>query len=220
MFADVPGYDYMMRLLPWAMVGTVVGVLLIIVAKIMGKSVERRSREPFTGMTVQDIDKMRRDGVISEEEYKKIRHKAAERELESMRQQNEAEQDRLILAEVELNPDAARKLLKPEQFAQQIPAPIKPPAAQQPDISAFDWGDPLATAEPPDAVARASARDDQPVSPEAKSTVTHPQPGKIRIPPPHLEPKKEEPAGELELLLQKGAITREDYDRFKALMRK
>ncbi len=188
MFGDIQNIDQYMGMFPWVVGVTALLIVLFIFAKFWKAAVSHKvSNQTFLGMTVQDIDKMRRDGVISEAEYKTIRHKAAERELESSRHKDEAERERIILAEAEIDPDAARKLLKPEQIRKSsapAPAAAQPPAEP---VTTAGWGDPLAgLAGPESGVA----------------------------PPPA------EPPGELELLLEKGAITREDYERFKSMMKK
>lgn len=215
MFGDA-SLDNTMGMFPWVAGASAVFVILFIFAKVWKATVSHKvANQTFTGMTVQDIDKMRRDGIISEAEYKTIRHKAAERELESLRHKEEAERERLILSEAAINPDAARKLLKPEQIQKPPVAepridPVAPQAQQQEKpYKMFDWGDPLASVdESPTPAASA----------QHSASITHPQPGKIRVPPPQAE--KTAASGELELLLEKGVITREDYERFKAMAKK
>lgn len=218
------GVDYvnMMRWMPW-IIGACVAVLAV--ALLWGPIMKRNvQRQTFSGMTVQDIEKMRKDGLISEDEYKKIKHKTAERDLDSMRHETDAEREKQILAEAEFNPDAARKLLTPEVLAEAKqrspiikpaepapapqPAPIAAkPAAAKPTSDVFNWGDPLSGA----------GEHAQPKETPAPAVgVTHPAPGKIRIPPP----QPAQPIGELEILLQKGAISREDYERLKNLIKK
>ncbi|MEN6626430.1 MAG: hypothetical protein ABFD69_09405 [Candidatus Sumerlaeia bacterium] len=226
MFGDVPGIDYLTQWIPYV-IGAV--VLVIAFTVLWGPIVKRNVRQQtFTGITVQDIDKMRREGLISEDEYKLIKHKAAERELDSMRQQTNADRERQILAEAVINPEAARKLLPPDAAPETKPRPLQQPAPAPPAPAApesapapqatsdlFNWGDPLAGI---DIVKEAPAPPD--------GGVTRPHPGKIKVPPPQgFAPAPQaapapEPAGELEILLQKGAITREDYERLKSLIKK
>ncbi len=261
-------------------------VVLYIFIKFRASRGPANSGMPIgAGLSVPEIERMKREGLINEEEFKRIKAKAAQRALEQSRRQSNPEHDREILAEVAANPDAALKLLTPEQIAEaerrrqaiasgepvHSAAPVPPPAPPVPPAAATKnhvpeiWGDPLAEIEamhptpaappgapsnspgaPPPAVHPAttpavppspqpSRRTVLPPAPAdtAPERITRPAPGRLRIPPPRVTPgappsmnmprvvkEREEAAaeqkqGELELLLEKGAISQEEYNRLK-----
>lgn len=102
----------MVNLFVWALSVTLGLAGLFIVRLYMRAKLKKEmmAREAMS-MSMMDIDTMRKRGLVSEAEYKAIRHALAEREVDKERRRKQAERERAILAQVESDPDAARQLL-------------------------------------------------------------------------------------------------------------
>ncbi|OPZ09165.1 MAG: hypothetical protein BWZ08_00640 [candidate division BRC1 bacterium ADurb.BinA292] len=113
MFA-IPGIDYIMEMLPWALGVFVALVLLFIFWKIWRAVVSNRVRKIQTaaGMQFSDIDRMRKTGGITEEEYKRIRQAMARQTMQAMEEQRRIEAERSIFERARMNPEAAREFLR------------------------------------------------------------------------------------------------------------
>lgn len=209
----VPG---MISLLTWSLLMTVGIIALFFMRLYLRSSVNKkvRSIKGSPAMSMMDIDQMRKRGLVNDEEFKSIRHALAEREVHTERRRKQTERERAILAEVEHDPDAARKLLAPElQTAHREtrvapappPEPQATPAAQRPGRL---QASPTWPATPAGALSgnnNAAARVARPASSAAPEPAAAPSNGGNGDKP-----------GDLDVLLDKGAITLEEYDRLRA----
>lgn len=106
-------------------IGAGVLIVLLIVATFILRAWSR-SRVASIGasgggaMGFGDIDAMLRKGLISKEEHARIRNRLATREVERSRQQESADRDRILIAQIERDPSVARELLPPEANARDI----------------------------------------------------------------------------------------------------
>jgi hypothetical protein len=129
------GADKIAQMLPWVFGATGLFILLFISLKVwralFGKKVKSIGLE--AGMKFQDIDTLRTKGLVSDEEYRNIRHALAKREMERTVTDREAELDRQLLQEVAVNPDAARKFLVSAEATAKPGAP-PPPAMNNPRV--------------------------------------------------------------------------------------
>jgi RNA polymerase sigma factor (sigma-70 family) len=88
----------MVNLFVWALSVTLGLAGLFIVRLYMRAKLKKEmmAREAMS-MSMMDIDTMRKRGLVSEAEYKAIRHALAEREVEKDRRRKQAERERTIL---------------------------------------------------------------------------------------------------------------------------
>jgi hypothetical protein len=88
----------------------------IIVTMIVKGYFSRRVRNTTfdSGMSFMSIDAMRKQGLISEEEYKAIRRKVADRALADATPKEQSERERQLLKLAAIDPDAVRELLPEE----------------------------------------------------------------------------------------------------------
>ncbi len=189
-----------MEMLPLLLLATVAAFFIIIFIKIYAPFAARQvqNRQGVAGISMQDIERMRREGLISEDEFKQVRRKAAQRELEAGQKRQQIDLDRQILAEVEINPEAARKLLAPQQLTEAQPRDEAIPPTQ-------------------------------PAAGPSSEPAKHPRPGRLRVPPPPDLPAPAEEVDEipdksagkrdLDLLFEKGAISRAEYERLSKFIR-
>lgn len=229
--------DADMRWLPIATIGLVVLIALTMLLKAyFARRVKRQSG--VQGMQYQDLDKMTKKGLVSPEEQSRIRQAMARQMTQRERELSEAERDRMILTEVEVNPEAAKKFLSAEQLARarkqtgQDPsfAPKPPEQPWPPELAEPET--PPARPEPPpfeeglsDAMPwEAPATGPQEKAPPPKKPPK--KPGQPQRPEPSMNmPRvvkaRQEGAGQSDLdkLLAKGAISREEYDRLSKFLK-
>jgi uncharacterized protein YutE (UPF0331/DUF86 family) len=180
------GYEIVYQYLPWIGLPLLGIVVLMIVRKMYKSSVNRklRSMGMASGMSMMDIDQMAKKGMISPEEYRRIRHSLARHELDRTQQKLQSERERALIAQAEFDPEAARLLL----------AQNNPPAKPRPAI-----------------------KHSAPQTAPGGSS-----PG-ARLSPPPLGPPIGAPTGppagtpprDIDILLKKGIITGEEYERMK-----
>ena len=242
---------YFLDIMPWVLGVTISLMVLFIFWKFWRKVSDRKVRRTgqISGMQFQDIDRMKKQGVISEEEYRSIRRAMANREVQGMAERKKLEEEQQILERAEINPDALRQLLTPEQLAQadhpqaaaqpratHEPARVEPIArtpATSTQLSAAPTRPPGAA--PAQPVARQPATPPRPpgtakpkAQPQPQPSMNMPRVVQARQHPAQAQsqskaqPKAKSPAqpkakpkGELELLLEKGAISPEEYKRLK-----
>ena len=101
------------QFIPYALGVLAALILLLIFWNIWRSVVNRKVRGIGTGagMRIQDLDGMRKKGMLTEEEFKQVRRAMANRELKSLEERQRVERERAIFQEMEINPEAARKLL-------------------------------------------------------------------------------------------------------------
>lgn len=181
------GYEVVLQYVPWLAVPAIALVVLLIVRKMVRRSVNRnvRAQGIMSGMSMMDLDQMRRQGQLSDEEYKRVRQTLARKELERSRQRAQSGDPRDILAQIELNPDSARQFITPEPD----PVATKPPAPAPPEEAADDLVLEFPTAAPPQAA--------------------RPKPASAP------RPAQANPPRDIDILLKKGIISREEYDRLR-----
>src|SRR5262245_33308331 len=105
--------------LPWLIVATLILIFLIILM-FLWRAISKNKRRLGgfeSAMKFQDLDAMRKKGLLTDEEYKNVRQSLAKRELERGSTEANAERTRKLMMEVAVNPEAARKFLTPEQLA-------------------------------------------------------------------------------------------------------
>lgn len=115
-------------------IGGLVALLLVAILLIIWRKATAGRREQAAAdrmLMFTSFERMRDQGLISEEEYRRIKQKAAERELEEMRRA-EKERDAKILEEAAINPDAVRKLLADREAARATAATAAPRAQVAP----------------------------------------------------------------------------------------
>lgn len=185
-----------MNYVPWG-IGLTLALAGLFVARLIFRSlINRRVRsiKDAPAMSMMDIETMRKRGLVDETEFRAIRRALAESEIAKERRRLQAERDKFILAQIETDPEAARLLLPPElQGAGGEPQPAAAPARQ-------------AAARSMISAAAVATRAIPPAAPPQKK----PQSAPLAAPPRRL--------GELDVLLEKGAITLEEYDRLRAFM--
>ncbi len=175
--------EYMQMIRP-AVMGTVAVIALIIFAYIL-HSLSRRGSSGLPGsMSFMDVEQMRKKGLISEQEYKHIRSKLAQRELERSKDQERIEKERGIIAQVEQNPALAHTLLTHEEL-EKVRAREAQKGMQRPGGQA---------------------------QPAAAPSMNMPRVAQARMEETTEGEKKKR---EIDILLEKGAITRDEYDRLK-----
>lgn len=213
----------MKDILPWV-AGVTIGLIVLLILKFfLRSSVSHKVRSIKDGpaMSMMDIDQMRKRGLVSEEEYRAIRHSLAGGEVERERRRLQAEREKTILAQVEKDPEAARLLLQTgQQETPAKPAPKAQPAPQRPQQAQpqprpqqpqprpqpqAQPGDPLAGVQPGDPLTHPTRIVQRPAAPQPQ-------------PQPALQPKNQ--TSELDLLLQQGVISPEQYQRLKASLKK
>lgn len=176
----LPGGDYLLRVVPWVIGVSVLFILLFLSMKIwravFGSKVRSIGFE--TGMKFQDLDTMRKKGLLSEEEYQRARHSLARHETERTANEREMARTAQLMQEVAVNPEAARKFLTDEPAT--APTAGAMPRAPQPAMN-----------NPRVVQARNAAR----TAPPEATTLNKPR--------------------DIDLLLEKGAITQEEYDRLR-----
>lgn len=193
--------EAVLNYLPYGIGLTVALVGLFILRLIFRSIINRRVRaiKDDPAMSMMDIDRMRKRGLVDETEYRAIRRALAESEIDKERRRQQAERDKLILAQVEHDPEAAKLLLSPEYQS--------PPAAPPPHPVAAPAVKGLA---PRPALAATGAPRSPRSAPQPVSAVPAPQAQPSAAPPRRLS--------DLDVLLEKGAITLEEYDRLRAFM--
>ena len=198
------------------------GVALLLVALILVKiiakaAISKKVRKVVSiGMTLEDLERMRRTGFIYDEEYQRARAKVAERVLESKLPKSTLPAETALqaaLSELEQErataqtapsapgpPGAARGAQTPPAAAAAQPAAAPPPAptpAKPPQAAPAPQ--PQAAALAPATPAKAPQR--APAAPSAAPTPKRPQ-----APPPF----------DLEKLRASGAIDEAEYQRLRA----
>jgi len=224
---DFLGSYYLIDIMPWALGTTVAFILLLIFWKMWRRIVTNKVRRMggVSGMQMQDADALKKKGLITPEEHRKIRQSMANREMEHMSAQRRDEHEREILAQAEINPDAVVGLLTPEELREGrarkaagksrkgLVSP-EPPTAQVPARR-------LARLETPDRTHRPPPATNAPPEPamnmprvvQSRRKAVGREQGKPAAPTEGQPPAKS--PGELEVLLEKGAISPEEYKRLK-----
>jgi uncharacterized membrane protein len=213
----------------WAVGAIFVAILLIIFTFIWRRIVAGRVRSQTTipGMDFTDVERMRKEGLVNEEEYKTIKRKVAERTLAETRKDRQSAEDEMILRQAAVNPDAVRQFVAPETDEGEAetarPAPATRPApgrsapprpAQRPPAPTAETpGDPLAgltSAGTPQTPPKPSMNMPRAAA-EKQRSVGPPTPG---------DPATPGGKSELDLLFEQGAISREEYERLKGFFQK
>lgn len=191
------GIDLYYRVIPWAVLGTAALIVLLVFWKIWKRMVTKKVQSIGDGsaMSMMDVDRLRKKGLVSEEEHRRIRSALASREVERTRKKQRQEQERMLLSQVEQNPLAAYQLL---ELDQQAPAP---PAARP---------RPVSPSAPPSAE-EGKARQD--ASPPAMNMPRVVQARNEALTPQ--APGVSSKPRDIDMLLEKGAITPEEYQRLK-----
>lgn len=208
----IPGGDLIARMLPWVIGATVAFIALFLTLKIWRAFFSRKVQSigVETGMRFQDIDSLRRKGLISEEEYKKIRRSLASQESERDTDEREAERTQALMREVAVNPDAARKFLTPEQLAeaQGSSRPAPPAASGAPPDEPYPPAAVPASMNNPRVV---RARNEY----RAQTAAGAGAPAAASSAPNSATPAPAGKPRDIDVLLAKGAITQEEYDRLR-----
>jgi uncharacterized membrane protein len=198
--------QYLVEFMPY-IIGSAVLIIAFIVFLNLYKPFARNKIKNIktSGMTFMDIEQMRKAGLLSEEEYRNVRRKVGERELADARRKATLEEQAAILERARLDPDAARELLTPAELA-----------IAQARRAAAEAGE----AEPAGAARPPKLEPERPVLRPPRPSMKMPRvleerrlaQAENQSAPASGEARK---AGELEILLKKGAISREEYDRLK-----
>jgi hypothetical protein len=224
-------------------------IVFIFVGRLVLRSMvnKRVHGVSMIGMTFGDIERMKKEGLISEAEYKEIRHKMAKRELEAQTQEKKKLQAGQILAAIEADPSLATTLLPPGSERakaalanrSEAPLPSPPPAIQQQRTANRSEIVDLEHSVPPEAatspVIESDLEDEEydtdplrtmqsPPSPTARAPQiqtpapqrTQPQPAR----PPSRPASAAGPKKQLDIdsLLAKGLISKDEYDRLAELI--
>jgi len=228
MFA-VPGIDYIMEMLPWALGVFVALVLLFIFWKIWRAVVSNRVRKIQTaaGMQFSDIDRMRKTGGITEEEYKRIRQAMARQTMQAMEEQRRIEAERSIFERARMNPEAAREFLRTGSAAPAADSGAAPGEAPATPPNLAATPDPTPPRKPlPARPATAPAAQPPPRRAPTPSmnmprVVQERRRAQAQVPPESTANAEDrraadaKAASELDVLLAKGAISKAEYDRLK-----
>lgn len=186
------------------------------------------------GMTFGDIDKMRKEGLISEQEYKEIRQKMARRELENQTGEKKKLNAAQILAAIEAEPELAKTLIGPGSERARAalanrtepgaaPAPAVAPAqkSHQPveeSTEALEPGLDLDDEYVTDPLYQAERQRSEAKIQQAPPAQPVPRTQPIRAP----QPKPKAGAGgkqlDIDSLLAQGLISKDEYDRLSALI--
>jgi uncharacterized membrane protein len=192
--------DILAQYLPYVIAALVIFILLVIFLMIYKPFARNKMKHIRpSGMTMGDIEKMRKEGLVSEEEYRKIRRKMSEREVGEVRAKANTEMQKALLDQAKVDPEAARQLWTPEELAQiearQAAAGTKPAAPAQ------------------------SSRERPTLRPvEPSMNMPRVAQERRRAEAPNQAGAPSQP-GELDLLLQKGAISPEEYERLKKFVK-
>ena len=207
---EIEGIDSYYRLIPWALLGTSALIALMIFWKIWKRTVSRkvRSIEDGSAMSMMDVDTLRKRGLISEEEYRRIRSTLASREVERTQKRQRQVKEQMLLSQVEKNPLAAYQLLDLDgPAAPEPPAPQSRPAASPNPASAPSPVEPR-----PRPAASAPPSMNMPRVVQARNEARRAQAGSTS---PNAPQEASAKPRDLDLLLEKGAITPEEYQRLK-----
>jgi uncharacterized membrane protein len=190
----------------WAASVPVLVVLFFFARLVIRSLVNKRvhSIETFTSGLL-DLDSMRRKGMISEEEYKTMRKRVAERQLQQLNEQTASRNTMQVLTAIERNPSLAGKLLPEVAQAagtrgagENRELPSTPPSPEAP----------LLRKPPP---SRADVLPGDPLSdPRFVEQAAPPRGGHRRKRPPL----------DLDSMLAKGLISKEEYERLLSLQEK
>lgn len=204
-------------------VGAVLAILalLFLLRLVRGKS--RRSESRPNLMMFSDIEKMKKEGLISDEEYRRIRGRAAEKELARAKEEDRVEREISEIEKVRLNPDLARDLLSEEE--------LRRAATRKKELEALRQGKARETELPtpefelgPVVQARrptAATSPNPPVSPWSSTPPSNPAPPSSpqKMPTPGSAPAAPgNRMSELDILLEQGAISKADYMRLKKII--
>ena len=184
-------------------VGAVLAILVLLFLMRLARGKSRHSESLPNLMMFSDIEKMKKEGMISEEEYRRIRGRAAEKELARSKEEDRVEREISQLEKVRLNPDMARDLLSEED--------LRRAAARKKELEALRKGKARETELP------TPEFEPGPVVP-TKPASAPPSPPKTA--PPHA-PASAAPGNrmsELDILLEQGAISKTDYMRLKKII--
>lgn len=224
---DFLGSTYLLDIMPWAIGVTVAFLLLFVFLKMWRRIVTKKVRRMggVSGMQMQDADALKKKGLITPEEHRKIRQAMANREMERMSAQRRDEHERDILAQAEINPDAVVGLLTPEELqegrarkaaakSREVRSAPESPTTQAPARRP-------ARSETPDRTRPLPQAAKTPPEPamnmprvvQSRRKAVGPEQGKPAAPSEGQPPAKA--PGELEVLLEKGAISPEEYQRLK-----
>lgn len=217
-FTDDPGYLGKLgrflggesEILIWSLFGAGIIICSIIYFIIWRRVLPGRNtqQQSVAGMHFTDVERMRKEGLISEEEYRSIKRKVAERTLAQTKAESDVARDRMILEQAAINPDAVRELIDAKKAArkaeQEAAAPRQRPAATEATA-----GDPLAglSREPAQGTAPQPSMNNPRVVAEKQRAAADRATGG-------------EGNSELDLLFEKGAISREEYERLKSFFKK
>lgn len=188
------------------------------------------------------LAEMRKKGLITEEEYRKMRKKVATQVLEEQKEEAEKATAAETLMAIEADPALAEKLIpksNPRARAAVAgigkrdapPAPIPPPT-KPPEIPTLETSevehlltDPvpreMPLAKPPNGARPPIAQRPSPIEkPATPSAAPPPRPTPRAAPaPPPAARSTEEKVKDLDQLLSRGLITREEHDRLARFVR-
>jgi len=207
---------------PYLIAAVVIVITLYIVMYIRRPMVRNKIHNTqVSGMTIGDIDRMRKEGLLSEEEFRRVRRKMSEREVSSMLNKTKLDAQSMILEAAKTDPSAALQLLTPEERAI-VEARKKKAAAE---AAQGEWP---TDAHPTQAMGAAARADQEairiPIPPEPAMNMTRVVEERRRAQAAQelaeasnagQTPSEGGQAGELDVLLQKGAISQAEYDRLK-----
>ena len=231
-FGEGQAAETMAEFVPYAL-GIPVVIVVLIVFKIVWKMWVARSirKQPPTasGMILTDLDKLRVEGQIDEAEYKRIRRKMVERELAHTRNETQADFDKRIMTQVAYDPDAARQWIDPSQATAKTAGGGGAQGSRGDLTNLTEPRDPQpADPAPPESTDRAREQiPPKPTPPEQEVPNNkfrhlepidrpHPKPAAPQTNQKSSEqkPKTRKPM-DIDVLLQKGLITPEEYERFR-----
>lgn len=172
--------------LPYGIALTLALIALFLVRLVIRSMINKRVRSirGAPAMSMMDIDKMVKKGLLSEAETRALRHSLAQSEVDKERRRQQSEREKILLAQVAVDPEAARLLLNNDSVTDRKARPVLAAPANATT--------PAGTTAPRPSPAAAPAKP----AANAPAAVGHPT--------------------DLDILLEKGAISREEYERLKS----
>ena len=142
--------DYILQLVPYIVIATIVCIVVLFWTIARGKKIKKTRLGELSMLTVEG---MMKKGLLTKEEYERVRKRTAERELERIKASGGAGAsgaELLVMQEALANPEAVTKLLTPEEQAifeeRKRQSQAAAAARQGPTASQILTGTPLASA--------------------------------------------------------------------------
>ncbi len=200
--------------------GVLLIVILFLLRLLIRSAVNKRVKSIHAdGMGFMDVEQMRKKGLITEEEYKGVRKRLAERQLKQMKEQEESKKTVELLHAVEMNPELARTLIpiesKPNPPSLQSAAIKSPPSPSSSNPS----HSPSPSSPPPPTFSTPSTAEQSSEIVTPGDPLSDPRYLK-KIAPSPASTEKSKKSKDLEDLFAKGLISREEYNRLATLYEK